>query len=93
MQPILGYRDRCCIEEKAHDSTAVNAGPWLKGRLALLDPAYFKYRRFALIDENGGYFVSLRKDCANPVITAELRELRGDGTRCQHVATSPTQGL
>ncbi len=43
----------------------------------LLDLAYFKYRRFALIDENGGYFVSRLKKNANPVITAELREWRG----------------
>jgi IS4 transposase len=43
----------------------------------LLDLAYFKYRRFALIDENGGYFVSRLKDCANPVITDKLREWRG----------------
>jgi len=64
-------------DEKAHDSTEFDTGPWLEGRLALLDLAYFKYRRFALIDENGGYFVSRLKDCANPVITAELREWRG----------------
>lgn len=31
----------------------------------------------ALIDENGGYFVNRLKDCANPMITDELRELRG----------------
>jgi putative transposase len=43
----------------------------------LFDLAYFKYRRFALIDENGGYFVSRLKKSANPVITDELREWRG----------------
>jgi putative transposase len=64
-------------DEKAHDSTEFDTGPWLEGRLALLDLAYFKYRRFALIDENGGYFVSRLKDRANPVITDELREWRG----------------
>ncbi len=46
-------------------------------RLVLFDRAYFKYRRFALIDENDGYFVSRLKQNANPVITAELREWRG----------------
>jgi putative transposase len=61
-------------DEKSHDSNGFDTGPWLEGRLALLDLAYFKYRRFALIDENGGYFVSRLKDCANPVITDELRE-------------------
>jgi len=65
-------------DEKAHDSTEFDTGSWLEGRLALLDLAYFKYRRFALIDENDGYFVSRLKKSANPVITEELREWRGD---------------
>jgi len=64
-------------DEKTHDSTLFKTGSWLDGRLVLLDLAYFKYRRFALIDENDGYFVSRLKDNANPVITAELREWRG----------------
>ena len=64
-------------DEKTHDSTLFNTGSWLQGRLVLLDLAYFKYRRFALIDENGGYFVSRLKKSANPVVTAELREWRG----------------
>jgi putative transposase len=64
-------------DEKTHDSTLFDTGSWLDGRLVLLDLAYFKYRRFALIDENGGYFVSRLKKSANPVITAELRAWRG----------------
>ena len=64
-------------DEKAHDSTLFNTGSWLQGRLILVDLAYFKYRRFALIDENDGFFVSRLKQNANPVITAELREWRG----------------
>ena len=63
--------------EKAHDSNGFDTGPWLKDRLVLFDQAYFKYRRFALIDENGGYFVSRLKNNANPVITDEFREWRG----------------
>jgi len=46
--------------------------------LVLFDQAYFKYRRFALIDENDGYLVSRLKPDANPVVTDELREWRGD---------------
>ena len=64
-------------DEKAHDSTLFKTGSWLENRLVLFDLAYFKYRRFARIDENGGYFVSRLKQNANPVITAELREWRG----------------
>ena len=65
-------------DEKAHDSTEFSTGSWLENRLVLFDQAYFKYRRFALIDENDGYFVSRLKPNANPEITAELREWRGD---------------
>ncbi len=64
-------------DEKTHDSTLFKTGSWLQGRLVLLDLAYFKYRRFALIDENDGYFVSRLKQNANPLITTELREWRG----------------
>jgi putative transposase len=64
-------------DERTHESTEFDTGSWLAGRLILFDLAYFKYRRFALIDENDGYFVSRLKRCANPVITAELREWRG----------------
>ena len=63
--------------EKTHDSTLFNTGSWLEDRLVLFDRAYFKYRSFALIDENDGYFVSRLKESANPVVTAELREWRG----------------
>ena len=64
-------------DEKAHDSTLFKTGPWLENHLVLFDFAYFKYRRFARIDENGGYFVSRVKQNANSVITDELREWRG----------------
>jgi len=64
-------------DEKAHDSTLFKMGSWLYGRLVLFNLAYFKYRRFALIDENDGYFVNRLKQNANPVITEELPEWRG----------------
>jgi len=62
---------------KTHDSTLFKTGSWLENRLVLFDLAYFKYRRFARIDENGGSFVSRLKQNANPVITAELRNGAG----------------
>jgi len=64
-------------DKKTHDSTLFKTESWLQGRLVLFDRAYFKYRRFALIDENDSYLVSRLKDNANPVITVELREWRG----------------
>ena len=45
--------------------------------MLLLDLAYFKFRRFALTDENGGYFVSRLKRNTKPEIVEELREWRG----------------
>jgi len=70
-------------DEKTHDSTLFNTGSWLQGRLVLLNLVYFKYRRFALIDENNGYFVSRLKKSANPVITEELREWRERAIRLE----------
>lgn len=63
--------------ERPHDSTEFSTGSWLRGRLLILDLAYFKYCRFARIDENGGYFVSRLKTNTMPEIVAELREWRG----------------
>jgi putative transposase len=71
--------DRLSVtDKKTHDSTEFSTGSWLEDRLVLFDQAYFNYRRFALIDENDGYFVSRLKPNANPEITRELREWRGD---------------
>jgi len=70
--------DYSITDEKAHDSTQFDTGPWLEDRLVLFDQAYFKYRRFALIDENDGYFMSRLKPDANPEIVTELREWCGD---------------
>jgi len=70
--------DYTVTDEKAHDSTQFDTGPWLEDRLVLFDRAYLCYRRFALIAENDGYFVTPLKDNANPVITEELREWRGN---------------
>jgi IS4 transposase len=50
----------------------------MAGRLFLLDLGFFKYRRFALIAENGGFFVSRLKESANPVINTTPRTLRGN---------------
>ncbi len=64
-------------DKKRHDSKHFETGSWLEGRLAILDLAYFKYRRFALIDENDGYFMSRLKRSSNPVVTDEFWEWRG----------------
>ena len=65
-------------DERSHDSDHFRNGSWLDGRLLLIDLAYFKYHRFARVDENGGYFVSRLKRSANPSIIKELRTWRGN---------------
>jgi len=42
--------------------------------MVLLNVAYFKSRRFALIGENYSYFVSRLKKSVSPVMAAELQE-------------------
>ncbi|EMA48184.1 IS4 family transposase [Halococcus salifodinae] len=64
-------------DETTHESTLFETGSWLSGRLFLLDRGFFKFRRFALIDENGGFFVSRLKRSSNPVVTEELQEWPG----------------
>ncbi len=64
-------------DEKTHDSTLFNTGSWLEDRLVLFDRAYFKYRRFALIDENDGYFISRLKESADPVVRRSYRNGAG----------------
>jgi putative transposase len=64
-------------DETTHESTLFETGSWLSGRLFLLDRGFFKFRRFALIDENNGFFVSRLKRSSNPTVTEELQEWRG----------------
>lgn len=64
-------------DERTPESTLFQTGSWLRGRLFLLDLGFFKYCRFALINENDGVFVSRLKRSANPTIVRELREWRG----------------
>jgi IS4 transposase len=63
---------RAITDERTHESTLFKTGSWLRGRLFLLDLGFFKYRRFALIDENDGFFISRLKRSANPLIVREL---------------------
>jgi putative transposase len=64
--------------ERPNDSTAFKTGSWLEGRLLILDLAYFKFRRFALIDENGGYFVSRPKGVSRAEDVVRTRRVRHD---------------
>ena len=48
-------------DETTHESSLFETGSWLRGRLFLLDLGFFKYRRFTLINENDGFFLSRLK--------------------------------
>jgi IS4 transposase len=50
----------------------------VENALLLFDQAYFDYRTMDLIDANDGWFLTRLKPNANPEITAELREWRGN---------------
>lgn len=65
------------MDERTHESTLFKTGSWMRGRLFLLDLGYFKFRRFALIDENDGFFVSCLKCSSNPLIVEQLDTCRG----------------
>ena len=65
-------------------------GPWLRGRLLLMDLGFYNFHLFARIDDNGGYFLSRLKSNANPVIDRALRRWRGqaiaiEGRKLQHL--------
>jgi len=70
-------------DEITHESILFETG--LRGRLFLLDLGFFKYRRFALIDENDGFFLTWLKKSANPLITAVPRTLRGNSIEIEAV--------
>jgi len=61
-------------DERTHESALFKTGLWMGRQLFLLDLGFFKYRRFALIDENSSFFLSRLKRSANPRIVEELEE-------------------
>jgi putative transposase len=53
-------------------------GPWVRGRLLLIDLGYYDFNLFSRIIDNGGFFVSWVKTTANPLIVENLRSCRGN---------------
>jgi IS4 transposase len=64
-------------DERTHESSQLRTGSWLRGRLLLFDLGFYSFRRFALIEENGGFFLTRLKSNANPLIVGERRKWRG----------------
>lgn len=64
--------------ERTSEAKTMRVGPWVKGRILLIDLGFYKYLAFTRIKENGGFFVSRLKDNANPLITKLTRHVRGN---------------
>jgi len=63
--------------QRQNEGKLLSIGPWVAGRLLLIDLAFFGYRLFDRIDRNGGLFISRLKDSANPTITKVHQTWRG----------------
>ena len=63
--------------QRQNEGKLLSVGPWVSGRLLLIDLAFFGYRLFDRIDRNGGFFISRLKDSANPTITKVHQTWRG----------------
>lgn len=63
--------------ERSSDRRTFQLGPWVRGKLLLVDLGYFDYRLLARIHELGGYFIIRAKKSIDPVIVDRLREHRG----------------
>jgi len=79
--------------ERAKDHRSLRMGPWVCGRLLLVDLGFFRHQLFDCIDRNGGYFLTRLHANANPRIVALHRRWRGravalEGQRLADVAGS-----
>ncbi len=76
---ILAAGPRCVqvFSERLKEVKHFRVGPWVRGRLLLMDLGYYCFSLFERIDRNGGYFISRVKDNANFLIVATNREWRG----------------
>ncbi len=63
--------------ERRSDRRTFQVGPWVRGKLLLVDLGYFDYRLLARIHELGGYYIVRAKKSIDPVIIGRPREYRG----------------
>ena len=67
-----------------HDVTLLSVGPWVKGRLLVLDLGYYQGQLFTAIQQQGGFFLCRLKDRANfEVLVSDQR--RHVGRRLREV--------
>lgn len=58
------------VNGSRHDSTILKVGPWVAGKLLLLDLAYRKGLLYKQIADYGGYFLIRKKDNDDPIVAA-----------------------
>ena len=63
--------------ERANDHRTLQMGPWVEGRLLLLELGYFRYQLFDAIDRNDAYFITRLAANTDPCIVATHRQWRG----------------
>jgi len=63
--------------ESTNELKTIRVGPWIKGKILLIDLGFYKYQLFARIAENGGFFVSRLKNNSNPLIIKANRTWKG----------------
>jgi IS4 transposase len=63
--------------ESTNELKTIRVGPWIKGKILLMDLGFYKYQLFSRIAENGGFFVSRLKDNSNPKIIKANRIWKG----------------
>lgn len=65
------------FSERIHEVRKMKIGPWVKGRLLLMDLGYYSFSLFERIQRNAGFFVSRVKSNANFEIASSNLVCRG----------------
>ena len=63
--------------ERRSDRRTMTLGPWIRGKLLIVDLGYFDYRLLARIDALGGFFIVRAKKGINPIIVDRHQTCRG----------------
>jgi len=64
--------------QRPNEGKLLSIGPWVAGRLLLIDLGFFAHRLFDRIAPNKGLFISRLKSAVNPLIVGVHQTWRGD---------------
>ena len=71
------------FSERVHEVKKLSVGPWVKGRLLLIDLGYYCFSLSERIQRNGGFFVSRVKSNANFEIASSHLVCRGQSVKLE----------